>query len=184
MPRLSVGEKMPDFTFRTAYKDNQKISDVLKGKTVFWVLRYIGCTVCRYDVHVIAQRYQEFLDRNAQVYVVMQSDPEHVRKDLESSQEKLPFEIICDSDQLIYNTLDIKPAASKLKLAGGSLMKLVQKGREAGKAGFAHGDYEGNELQLPAMFIVEEDGTVSYARYAKNIVDMPTVDEVLKLLDA
>ena len=183
MPRLSVGEKMPDFVFRTAYKDEQRVSEVLKGKTVFWVLRYIGCTVCRYDVHMIAQRYQEFLDRNAQLYVVMQSDPEHVRRDIENSGETLPFEIICDTDQLIYNTLDIRPAASKLKLAGGGLLKLIRKGREAARAGFAHGDYEGNELQLPAMFIVEEDGTVSYAHYASNIADMPAVDEVLKLLE-
>ena len=44
------------------------------------------------------------------------------------------------------------------------------------------GDYEGNELQLPAMFIVNEDGVVEYANYARNIVDLPTVDEVLAML--
>ena len=37
-------------------------------------------------------------------------------------------------------------------------------------------------LQLPAMFIVNEDGVVEYANYARNIVDLPTVDEVLAML--
>ena len=58
----------------------------------------------------------------------------------------------------------------------------MKKGQAAAKAGYTHGDYEGNELQLPALFIVDEDGTVSYAHYAKNIADMPGVQEVLDLL--
>ena len=63
-----------------------------------------------------------------------------------------------------------------------ALDKLKEKGGKAREAGFVHGDYEGNELQLPAMFIVNEDGVVEYANYARNIVDLPTVDEVLAML--
>lgn len=182
MARLSVGERMPDIPFVTENGESHTVSEVLKGKTVFWVLRYIGCTVCRYDVHTIKEKYDEFVKKNAQVYVVMQSDGEHIRKDIETSGESFPFSFICDPDQLFYHTLDIRPAASKLKLAGGGIFKLVKKGQAASKAGYTHGDYEGNELQLPALFIVEEDGTVSYAHYAKNIADMPTAEEVLNLL--
>jgi hypothetical protein len=49
-------------------------------------------------------------------------------------------------------------------------------------AGFVHGKYEGDENQLPAMVIVEPDGVISYAHYAKNSLDMPTVDEALAKL--
>ena len=56
------------------------------------------------------------------------------------------------------------------------------KGEKAAACGFSHGDYEGNEQQLPAMFIVDEDGTVLYAHYARSIMDMPSVDEVLAML--
>ena len=59
---------------------------------------------------------------------------------------------------------------------------LKEKGAKAAACGFSHGDYEGNEQQLPAMFIVDEDRTINYVHYAKNIMDMPTVDEVLNLL--
>ena len=69
MAKLNVGDKMPNFTFNTQKRDGVTIEEAVKGKkkTVFWVLRYIGCTVCRYDVHVLSQRYQEFLDKDAQV---------------------------------------------------------------------------------------------------------------------
>jgi hypothetical protein len=42
--------------------------------------------------------------------------------------------------------------------------------------------YEGNEQQLPALFIIDEQGTVTCAHYAQNIMDMPLIDDVLKLL--
>jgi len=182
MTRINKGDTFPAFEFSTAYEDGLNSKEVLKGKTIFWVLRYIGCTVCRYDVHLIAQRYDEFRQKGAQVFVVMQSDQEHIRRDLEASNTVLPFSIICDPKQEIYRLLDIKAAATKEEMVEGVMDKLKEKGGKAREAGFVHGDYEGNELQLPAMFIVNEDGVVEYANYARNIVDLPTVDEVLAML--
>jgi peroxiredoxin len=182
MAKLLAGERLPSFTFDTHLRDGLESLSVLKGKTVFWVLRYIGCTVCRYDVHLIAQRYEEFKAKGAQVFVVMQSDRDHVQKDLSSTDTVLPFEIICDPDQKIYNMLSIEPAESMEALAGGNMDALKEKGAKARECGFTHGDYEGNEQQLPAMFIADEDGTVLYAHYAQNIVDMPSVDEVIEML--
>lgn len=180
--KLKTGDRFPQFTFDTHLRDDLSSTDVLNGKTVFWVLRYIGCTVCRYDVHLIAQRYQEFKEKGAQVFVVMQSDKKHVRDDLSKDDVKLPFEIIIDPKQKIYELLDIRPAETKEEMLGDGLEQLREKGAAAREAGFVHGDYEGNEQQLPALFIVNEDGVVEYAHYASSIMDMPKIDEVLKLL--
>ncbi|MBR2668316.1 MAG: redoxin domain-containing protein [Solobacterium sp.] len=182
MTKLNQGEKFPNLQFDTADKQGLQVYDILKGKTVFWVLRYIGCPTCRLDVHQLAQRYTEIQDAGAQIYVVMQSDPEHIHKDLAKTNTVLPFEIICDPKQIFYSTLSVEPAKSTLKLAGSGIMKLLKRGKEARQAGFSHGDYEGNELQLPACFIVGEDGTAEYVHYARNIADMPTIDELLGIL--
>ncbi len=187
MAKLNVGDKMPNFTFNTQSRTGVTIDEAVKGKkkTVFWVLRYIGCTVCRYDVHVISQRYQEFLDKDAQVYVVMQSDPQVVRDDLAKSPDPIPVEIICDTDQNIYKTLNIETwgePGSKPVLDEQTMGRLKTKGAAAAEAGFTHGKYEGSEEQLPAMFITDDKGVVEYAHYGKDIMDMPTVDEVLALL--
>jgi peroxiredoxin len=82
----------------------------------------------------------------------------------------------------IYELLSIEPAESMEKLAEEVGDALREKAKLARKAGFSHGDYEGNEQQLPALFIVNEDGTVAYAHYARNIMDMPSIDEVLEML--
>ncbi len=186
MAKLNVGEKMPNFTFNTQKRTGVTIEEAVKGKkkTVFWVLRYIGCTVCRYDVHVISQRYQEFLDKDAQVYVVMQSDPQVVRDDLAKSPIAIPIEIICDTDMNIYKTLSIETwgePGSKPVFDEAAMAKIQVKGAAA-EAGFTHGQYEGLEEQLPAMFITNDQGVVEYAHYGKDIMDMPVVDDVLAML--
>ena len=112
----------------------------------------------------------------------MQSDVDHVKKDLEKTGTELPFPIICDPEQQIYRLLDIKAAASMEALSSGVKEELLAKAKRAREAGFVHGDYEGNELQLPALFIVNEEGIVEYANYARNIMDMPDIDDVLKML--
>ena len=183
MPRIKAGDKMPDIAFKTAYRDGLSVNKVLKGKTIFWVLRYIGFTSCNFDVCLIAEDYERFIEKNAQVFVVMQSDRAHLQADLE--KRPVPFEIISDEDFEFYNTLEIRPAKDKDELGGTpeERARFATKRAAIAERGLTHGDYEGDELQLPAFFIVEEDGTVSYAHYATSIADMPTVEEALALLD-
>ena len=82
----------------------------------------------------------------------------------------------------IYQALDIQPAESMEALVGDGLKKLQTKGAAAAEAGFSHGKYEGNEQQLPALFIVDAQSQVLTAHYAKNIMDMPTIDDLLAML--
>ena len=177
--RLVKGDIIPDFTFSTAYEQNRSFYSALKGKTVLWVLRYIGCPMCRLDMHDIAQNYSSFTEKNTQVFVVMQSDAEHLKKEL--TDTPVPFEIISDPEYSIYHLFEIEPATNMLALAGNPL-RAAGKLRAVSKAGFKHGDYEGIETQLPAVFVLDETGKVLYAHYARNLTDMPSVQEILELL--
>lgn len=187
MAKLSLGDKMPNFTFDTAYETGKTVKEVIQNKknTIFWVLRYIGCPTCRYDVHMMAERYQEFLALDTQILVVMQSEPAVVREDLKDT--KLPFAIICDSKMEFYQSLQIPATACKedrMPTDPAGIEKLEEKRKKVKEAGFVHGKYEGNEQQLPALFVVRQDGTTVYVHYAQNSIDMPTVDEMLKIIKA
>ncbi len=183
MAKLEKGAMMPDFTFNTGYKTGLKVSEVVKDaeRTIFWVLRYIGCTTCRYDVHVLAGRYNEFVNKGAQIYVVMQSDAAIVRRDLEGYE--MPFEIICDTEMEIYKELEIGSFDKDEPRAPATMEKIMEKVGKAKALGFEHGDYEGNEQQLPALFVTGKDAKVIYAHYAKDGADMPNADEMLAILD-
>ena len=181
MAKLIKGEKFPNFVINTVYENNIHITDIVNHRpTMFMVLRYIGCTVCRYDVHNLIMRYKEFEEKGVNVAVVMQSNPKTVQRDLNG--EKLPFYLICDEKQEIYKTLDILPAENMRQLVGNERDKLMEKGEKAKQAGFVHGDYEGVEEQLPAFFYIDSDLTVIKSHYAKNIVDMPSIDDMLNMI--
>lgn len=181
--KLHVGAKLPDFTFKTAYDVTKSVAnDVYGKKTVFWVIRYIGCTICRYDVHVLARLHEQFKAKGAQVFVVMQSDPAVVREELKEAG--IPFDIVCDPSMAIYKQFEIPCAADKTELAGNEaqMARLQVKGAAAKACGFVHGAYEGDEMQLPAVWVVEADGTLSYCKYAEAVADIPTPEELLEIL--
>ena len=185
MTRINVGETMPDFVFNTGYRSDVHLYDGTYAKTVLWVVRYIGCPPCRYDAHVIGQRINEFKAKNANVFVLMQSDQEHIQDDLERTGEPdLAVEIISDPEMKIYKALDIRSAADKTELRGegGEYERYLAKGALTKEAGYTHGDYEGDELQLPAQFIIDRNGTVLFANYARSMGGMLTVDELLEKL--
>ena len=181
MTRLNVGDLFPDFEVTEAFTGNTTVTKIMDGrKTMFVVLRYIGCTVCRYDVHCLQERISEFKEKGVNVCVVMQSEASNVRKDL--NEVPLPFALICDRDLNLYRGLDINPAESMEALVGGDLAKLQAKGEKAKACGYSHGLYEGNEQQLPAFFFVDADRTVLKAHYGTTIMDMPTVDEMIEMI--
>ena len=181
MAKLLQGDRFPALEAELLYAGKNVITDLFtEPKTVIWALRYIGCTVCRYDIHMAAKRYSEIQAKGAKIVFMLQSDKNLLQEELKDSP--LPFDIICDPSMKLYQALDIEPAQSMEALVGDRLDDLKAKGAAAAAAGFSHGKYEGNEQQLPAMFIVDKDGIVEKAIYAENIVGLPTLDELLTIL--
>lgn len=73
----------------------------------------------------------------------------------------------------------IKVAESLEGLKAGNIAEKVA---DAKSMGLSHGEYEGNELQLPAMFIVDGNNKVIYSHYAKDGADIPRAKEVLDMV--
>jgi peroxiredoxin len=176
--KLIVGDKIPDFTVDTPYKRGISLDSLLSdNKTAILFLRYAGCTLCRFDMMILSEEYGKIKEAGGEALVVLQSDPDKLK--IELDKNNYPFEIICDPSQELYKQLEIMPAESQIKMIGlDSVIKLAK----VQASGLTHGDYEGNELQLPAAFVVDNDLNVTYAHYAKNITDMPDVDKLVQLL--
>lgn len=177
--QLKVGEKLPDFKFNTAFTSNECLSDKVKyaDKTVLLFLRYYGCTLCQYDIHKLSSEYEKIKSENAQVLVILQSSPEVIAEQI--TKDSLPFEIVCDESQILYKEFGISPAASTAKMiSAGTIAKIAK----ATAKGFKHGKYEGNELQLPACFIIDKELNLNYVHYGKNAADIPNISKLSDLL--
>ena len=171
MPKLTVGTQMPDFTFDTPFESGRTLAETAgktAGKTALVFLRYYGCTLCQYDIHQFTAQYDKIAATGGQMLVVLQSDPAKLAGQMKPGD--LPFDIVCDPEQKLYKEFEIAPAESKAKIA------------KATAGGFKHGDYEGDELQLPACFVMGPDRVLSYAHYGVSAGDVPTPQELVELL--
>ena len=183
--KLKVGDVIPDMPVTTAYVTADTLYGLIGGKnTLIWAVRYIGCPPCHLDTRRLAERYDRFRAADANVVVVMQSDPAVFREATEG--EDIPFDILCDPEMKFYKALEIEAAKDRDEMVGaalGGLEKLQAKGAACKELGYEHGKYEGDEMQLPAVFVVDGEGTVKYAHYARYIADLPPYDDMVKLLE-
>lgn len=179
MAKLCEGDIFPDFKIKTVFGTTDSIHGCTgNGKTAIVFLRYFGCTLCQYEILRYAENYNNIIGANGRLFVVLQSTAESIKKQLES--QELPFDIICDPDEKIYKALEISTAENMEKLGGGKVMSKIA---EAEKLNLSHGDYEGEELQLPAAFIIDNSLTVIYAKYGTNGADTPEPEELKTLLE-
>lgn len=184
MAKLEKGAKFTNYTvdsvIGTEVVKGTTIEKIMDSKpTMFWFQRYMGCPPCRLDVHLLVMNYEKFVEKGVNIVVVMQSKPEIVLKDM--VDKTLPFHLICDPTESLYKDLEIGSMEGKPELSPKEMEKMGMKMammKEGGEI-YAHGEYEGNEAQLPAFFYVDKDMTVLEAHYAKNIADMPLAQEAL-----
>ncbi len=176
---LSVGDVMEDFTFDTPFTQGRTLMETLKAapKTAILFLRYYGCTLCQMDIHQLAKDHGKITAGGGQLLLVLQSEREVVSSQI--SEDTLPFEIICDPEQALYKRFGIQGAEDMRAMVDG---KAFAKLAKAAVTGYRHGKYEGNELQLPAAFVVDANGKVGYAHYGKTVSDFPDAEKLARVL--
>lgn len=180
MARIIVNDKMPDFVCDTPFVRDNRLSDLVtrvKGKTALVFLRYYGCPICQLDLFEYAVHYDTIKQTGGQLVVVLQSHPNVLRQEL--TENTFPYDIICDPDQKLYRMLSIDPAASMLKMLS---LKALKKIMRSTKMGYKHGLYEGEEKQLPALFVLDSDLTVHYVHYGKDAGDVPDASGLADLM--
>jgi peroxiredoxin len=175
--KLKIGEKIPNFKYKTALQSNLKLYNNINRKNiVIFFLRYYGCTICQLDLKNIENNIEEFNNNNIEVKVVLQSDTNEIKKQLKKNP--LSYEIICDPSLELYNKFEINPAKNEEEIIGGNTPKKIKKAK---RQNIKHGKYEGEELQLPAVFIMNKKGIINYSYYGKNAADIPSPKETLIL---
>ena len=95
-------------------------------------------------------------------------------------ESPLPFDIICDPSQSLYKEFEIGSVAEKADLFDEEGKKFIAAIKASGE--FPHGKYEGDELQLPASFVVDRDLNVVYSRYGKRANDVISPDDLASVL--
>ncbi len=179
----------PDFTFDSPFEKGLSLAnEAKKAKYTFLIfLRYYGCRSCQVDMIDLTAEYPKFKEKDAQILVVLQSTPEIAREG--SEKNNLAFNIVCDPKAELYKLYDVPSAGSKEGMTARSESasplqqeKMLAKREKMAQWGLVHGEYEGDEYQLPAYFLLDDKLTVLKAHRASSLGDMPTAEEYLELL--
>lgn len=186
MPVITAGDPFPDLRFHTYSGRTLTVNEVVQSKkhTVFWVMRFIGCRSCQYDIDALAEAYNQFTDKDTQVFVVLQSSRDSING--LKGDFKVPFDIICDTDRIFYKELDVRATATKqdrMPTTPEGIARLQAKREAVAARHYERLTGEGEAQQLPALFIIGTNGQTEYAHYAVNSVDIPDFDELLQLVD-
>ena len=167
-PRVTAGTPAPDFSFDTPVERDRAFHRSIEvSTTVLFFLRYIGCPICQYKIAEIRHDAAKFQEKGAQTFVVLQSDPAIVRQSM--GDEAVPFTIICDPDQAIFKLYGVEPGNILHYIAPSVILKSIK----ASRSGIRRGLKEGNEMQRPAVFIINQHKMVAWAYHGRNIADLP-----------
>ena len=173
-------------TFDAPFEKAYMLSDYVSKKryTFLIFLRYFGCRSCQVDMIELTKAKKAFEDKNAQVLLVLQSTPEICEKGIE--ELKLDLDMVCDPEKELYSLYDVPSAGLAEAMARKneeaspeSAKKLAFKRELFDKYGLVHGEYEGDEYQLPAFFLINSDMELLYSHRASSMGDMPLGEEYL-----
>ena len=152
--KLNVGEKAPDFSLSNAAGNTIKLSDLLKNKKV--VLTFYRGSWCPY-CNLQLSHYQSALDQihtsGAELVAISPQTPDESLNVKEKNE--LNFEVLSDNGNIV---------AQKYTTVFRNADQPVNTMTELGFDFDAHYSDDSRELPVPAVFVIEKDHTISYAK--------------------
>ena len=152
--KLNQGDKAPDFTLSNAINKTIKLYDVLKNNKV--VLTFYRGTWCPY-CNLALNQYQSILsaikDAGATLIAISPQTPDESLNIKEKNE--LQFEVLSDNGNVVARQFV-------------TIFKNDDKAlKTMSDLGFDFDSFyadDSRELPIPATFIIEQDGTISFAK--------------------
>ena len=152
--KLNVGDKAPNFSLPNAVNKTVDLYDVLKTNKV--VLTFYRGTWCPYCNLVLNQYQQVLSEMKAAGATLIAISPQNPDSSLDIKEKNaLQFEVLSDKGNAVtrqFTTVHKNPEKS------------LEKMTELGYNYDSFNAEEDSELPVPATFIIEQDGTVSFAK--------------------
>lgn len=174
--KLHIGDEVPSFKITSPwleikYAFKERTS---KNKAVIFFLRYYGCLICQLEIKKIRDELATFRENFIDVYLIIQSASQTIAEKTQATDWQ--FHIICDPQAEVYESFGVLEGNLLQFLHPSGLPKVIQSLRYGNK----HGQFEGKETQLPAVFGINTDNKITYAHYGKHISDLPDFQTIIK----
>lgn len=172
--KLKAGEKAPDFSLTNAKDKTVRLSELLKrGKVVLTLYRGSWCPYCNLQLSHYQKSLNEIHNLGAELVAISPQTPDESLTIKEKNE--LDFEVLSDNGNIVarkYTTV--------FKNADAPVNTMTELGFDFD----AHYSDDSRELPIPAVFVIEKDATVSFAKSLggdyRNRVDVSEIINALK----
>ena len=152
--KLQVGDKAPDFSLSNAVGNTITLSELLKkGKVILTFYRGSWCPYCNLQLAYYQKYLDQIHDLGAELVAISPQTPDESLNIKEKNE--LNFEVLSDNGNIVarqYTTV--------FKNAEAPLNTMNQLGLDFN----SHYSDDSGELPIPAVFVIEKDLTVSFAK--------------------
>jgi len=160
---LTVGMKAPNFEGKTYFGKDVKLSD-FQGKMVWLIFyRYPECPLCNLHLRALNKRLESYKKNGVEVIAVFESSPDKFRSVKTLLQG---ITAVSDPQKKLYQLYE---AENKLRAV--FRPSVVLNFAKAIVAGFRQGPIEGDLGQIPASFLIAEDGVIEKIYFGKTLAD-------------
>ncbi len=152
--KLTKGDKAPDFSLTNAVGHPVSLTGLLKnGKVVLTFYRGSWCPYCNLQLNQYQQALSEIQAKGAQLVAISPQTPDESL----NMQEKnaLQFEVLSDNGSQVTRQFTTVFTLGETPL---------QVFNDLGIDFDAHYSDDSREIPVPAVFVIEQDRTISFAR--------------------
>lgn len=180
MPRCSIGDILPDFTFDTPDERGCRFSQAAGGSpTLLLFLRHAGCPLTRYTLSQYREEYGEILSSGGKVMAVLRSLPEKAAAIL--GEERFPFPLLCDGESALYRQMGVPRAACTEGAFSAAALRKMEKARRLFPP---REEGEDDLLQLPGALFLDGELRLCRIRYGLHAADTPSPAQAAEILRA
>lgn len=169
---LFLNSKAPDFKAKDQNGKTVQLKDLRKkGKVVLVFYRGQWCPYCNRYLSQLSDSLQAIGELGATVVAVTPETPENVGKTVEKT--KASFSILTDEGLKIMKAYDVE-----FDVPENTLARYKNTGLNIAENNGANG----NVLPIPATYIIDKEGNITYRFFNADYKKRPSVAEILKNL--
>jgi len=170
---LKGEEKAPNFSGVDQHGDMINLADMVKeGEVVVFFYRGYWCGICNRYLAEMESQLSKITDKGAKVVAITSESNEFAKKT--SDKNNLSFSVISDKDASImrdYKVLFETTEAYQKKVSSFTKSSLEK-----------FNDSKDALLPIPATYIIDKQGKISYVHYSSDYSKRASVEEIVKYL--
>jgi peroxiredoxin len=169
---LFIASKAPDFKAKDQNGNDIRLKDLLKqGKVVLVFYRGQWCPFCNRELKRLEDSLQLIKDKGAFLVAVTPEKPESIKKTIEKTGAQ--YSILYDDGLKIMKAYDVDFEVPE---------NTITRYRNSGIDLDSNNGKNGKWLPVPAIYIIDQESTITYRFFEPDYRKRPSVQEILKNL--